>query len=167
MNLKDLKTCLHSRPELNLALALPDGRLVPAHFHVTEVGHVAKKFVDCGGTFHASEACVLQTHIGSTRDDGHRLTAGKLAKILDLAQPILPLTDLPVELEYEDGVISQFPVQGAGLDGDTLTLQLGRKHTDCLAKAHCGIDDSGGGCNPEPVESESCCVAPAGSHACC
>lgn len=167
MNLKELKNCLEARPELNLALALPDGRPVPAHYHVTEVGHIAKKFVDCGGTFRASETVVLQTHIGSPQDDGHRLTAGKLAHILGLAGSILPSGELPVEVEYEDGVISQFPVQGAGLVGDTLTLQLGHKHTDCLAKEKCGMDD-GCGCDREPAkESAVCCVAPAGSTACC
>lgn len=167
MNLKELKTCLAARPELNLALALPGGRRVPAHYHVTEVGHIAKRFVDCGGTFRTNETVVLQTHVGSPTDDGHRLTAGKLAHILGLADSILPSGELPVEVEYEDGVISQFPVKGAGRAGDTLTLQLGHKHTDCLAREHCGIDDNGG-CSSEPAEETApCCAAPAGSTACC
>lgn len=168
MNLKELKICLQARPELNLAITLPDGRPIPAHFHVTEVGHIAKKIVDCGGTFRATETCVLQTYTGSAQDDGHRLTAGKLAHILGLAGSIFPSDELPVEVEYEDGVVSQFPLTGAGLVGDTLTLQLGLKHTDCRAKAKCGIDD-GCGCDAEagPVESAGCCGAPAGSTACC
>jgi hypothetical protein len=163
MNLKELKTCLQSRPELNLALALPDGRLVPAHFHVTEVGHVAKKFVDCGGTFRASEACVLQTHIGSSRDDGHRLTAGKLAKILDLAKSILPSGELPVEVEYEDGVISQFPLRETRVEGTDLTLQLGFKHTDCLAKSQCGIEEG----DVVAGEVAGCCDGPGCVKTCC
>ena len=166
MTLTELKTCLETRPELNLAIALPDGRRVPAHYHVTEVGHIAKRFVDCGGTFRASETCLLQTYLGSAKDDGHRLTAGKLAQILGLAQSILPSGELPVEVEYEDGVISQFPLIGAGLVGDELTLQLGLKHTDCLAKAQCGIDDSCG-CEAEPAKATGCCAAPAGSRPCC
>jgi len=118
MNLQELKTCLQKRPELNLAVALPDGRHVPAHYHVTEVGHVAKKFVDCGGTFRAAEACVLQTYVGSSKDDGHRLTAGKLVQILGFADAFLPSDALPVEVEYEDQVVSQYRVAGAGLVGD-------------------------------------------------
>ena len=120
-----------------MAIELPDGRLLPGHFHITEVGHVAKKFVDCGGVFRASETCVLQTFVGSSRDDGHRLTAGRLAKILGLAQPILPAADLPVEIEYETDVISQFPLEAATAAGSSLTLQLGLRHTDCLAKDRC------------------------------
>ncbi len=164
MNLQELKTHLLVRPDLNLALVLPDGRRVPAHYHVTEVGHVAKKFVDCGGKFRASEAIVLQTHLGSPVDDGHRLTAGKLAKILALADPILPSDGLPVEVEYEEGVISQFPVTGAGREGAALTLQLGHKHTDCLAKENCGID--GGSGAETPAEAGACCATGSGGQSC-
>jgi hypothetical protein len=165
MNLKELKACLQAQPELVLALALPDGRRVPAHYHVTEVGHIAKRFVDCGGTFRASETVVLQTHVGSPQDDGHRLTAGKLAHILGLAASILPSAELPVEVEYEDEVISQFPITGARRAGDTLTLQLGAKHTDCLAREKCGSDD---GCVGEPAQAvETCCVASADGQRCC
>ena len=154
MNITELKSLLLAHPALNVSMILPDGRTVPAHFHVTEVGHIAKKFVDCGGTFRSDETCVLQTYIGYSKDDGHRLTAGRLAHILDLAQPILLNDELPVEIEYEDGIVSQFPVESGVPSGTTLNLQLGLKHTDCLAKDKCGIaaDDgevaAGCGCGP-------------------
>ena len=153
MNLTELKSLLRAHPELTLDLVLPDGRRIPAHFHVTEVGHIAKKFVDCGGTFRSDETCVLQTYFGSPQDDGHRLTAGKLAHILDLARPILPGGELPVEIEYEDGMVSQFPVVSSAPAGPALRLQLGLKHTDCLAKDRCGIAEpetaaAGCGCGP-------------------
>lgn len=155
MNLTELKSLLRAHPELTLNLILPDGRRIPAHFHVTEVGHIAKKFVDCGGTFRSDETCVLQTYFGAPKDDGHRLTAGRLAHILDLAQPILPGGELPVEIEYEDGLVSQFPVESGAPAGTALSLQLGLKHTDCLAKDRCGIDEpevvavgTGCGCGP-------------------
>jgi len=168
MTLQELKDCLQQRPDLSLAIALPDGRRLPAHYHVTEVGHVVKKFVDCGGTHRVTEACVLQAFVGSLKDDGHRLTAGKLVQILGFGDSFLPAGVLPVEVEYEDGMVSQFPVTGVGLVGDVLTLQLGLKHTDCLAKEKCGIDE-GCGCASESDATEAgrCCVGPAGSTACC
>ena len=166
MNLAALKSGLTAHADYNVTIILPEGARVPAHFHVTEVGHVAKKFVDCGGTFRASEACVLQTYFGSPRDDGHRLTAGKLAQILELAKPILPTDDLPVEVEYEGGVISQFPLAGLGVEGREVVLQLGLKHTDCLAKDKCGIDD-GCGCTSEAPADESCCAGAPASAGCC
>ena len=97
---------------------------------------------------------MLQTYFGSPKDDGHRLTAGRLAHILELAQPILPNGELPVEIEYEDGIVSQFPVESGAQAGTTLLLQLGLKHTDCLAKDKCGIVEDNGaavgscGCGP-------------------
>jgi hypothetical protein len=90
---------------------LPDGGLIPAHFHITEVGHVTKRFIDCGGTRRTLETCLLQTWVHDDVD--HRLVAGKLATIFDRAGDVLPHHDLPVEIEYEDGVVAQFPVESA------------------------------------------------------
>jgi len=160
MNLSECKTQLAAHPDRTVALALPGGALVPAHYHVTEVGHVAKKFVDCGGQFRSSDVIVLQTHVRSPQDDGHRLSAGRLAQILGLARPIIPSDDLPVEIEYEDGVISQYPLAGVTANRETLTLRLGHKHTDCLAKAKCG---AAGKAERPAREEEACC---AGSGCC-
>jgi hypothetical protein len=69
-------------------------------------------------------------------DKDHRLPARKLAVIIDRALEPLRLGDLPVEIEYEDGFISQFPV--IAVDGsDAVIIHLGTKHTDCLAKDVC------------------------------
>lgn len=165
MNTGELRKALAVQPDLTVTLILPTGGLIPAHYHVTEVGHVVKKFVDCGGTFRVAESCVLQTHIGSPRDDGHRLTAGKLAKILSLAAPLLSSDDLPVEVEHEDAVIAQYPLTGAVVDGSALLLHLGLKHTDCLAKDQCGLaDDCCRDSEPEPV---GCGGAAAAAGGCC
>lgn len=170
MKLNELKKYLQRQPALNLVIALPDGRQVPPHFHVTEVGHVARKFVDCGGKFRASETCVLQAHVGSPIDDGHRLTAGKLAHILGLAAPVLATDELPVELEYEAGVVAQFSVAEVRVEGNRLILQLGAKHTDCLAKEKCGTtagSSCGVGASAEPVEAVACCGGRVGAAAGC
>jgi hypothetical protein len=166
MNVIELKSCLQASPDHNVSILLPDGDRVPRHFHVTEVGHVTKKFVDCGGTFRSSETCVLQTLVGS--DDHHRLTAGRLAHILDLAKPVLPIADLPVEIEYEDGVISQFPLQEIIAEGASLTLQLGLKHTDCLAKDKCGMEsDCCAGEESSEGETGTCCGDAGEGQGCC
>jgi hypothetical protein len=157
MTIAKLKSRLLASPDHTVSILLPDGGRVPRHFHVTEVGHVAKKFVDCGGTFRSSETCVLQILVGF--DDHHRLTAGRLANLLGLAKPILPMADLPVEIEYEDGVISQFPLEEIIEEGSLLTLHLSFKHTDCLAKDKCGMKS--GCCAGEESsagETGSCCA---------
>ena len=161
MNLSEFKTLLGANPAAQLVIALPRGGTVPRHFPVTEVGHVAKRFVDCGGTFRTSESCVLQTWTGAEQDDGHRLTAGKLASILGLARSLLPSDELPVEIEFEDGVVAQFPVEAITGNAAELTLSLGFKHTDCLAKELCGVP---GG---ESEDSGGCCGSGAGAKSCC
>ena len=135
MTVSTLRTVLTATPELPLTVLWPDGDPIEAHFHVTEVGRVQKDFVDCGGTVRRSVTCLLQTWVGDDVD--HRITAGKLLKAFDHAVPVLKGEDLPVELEYEACNVMQFAVTGAVAEAGRLVLQLGAKHTDCLAKELC------------------------------
>ncbi len=146
MTLADLKASLASHAERNLALRLPNGDLVPAHFHITEVGHVTKRFIDCGGGVHHHESCLLQAWVADDLD--HRFTAGKFAGVLAMFEQLTPDDTLPVEVEYEDCSISQYLVLSASAANGGLTLDLGAKHTDCLAKEACGLTPASqnGGC---------------------
>ena len=137
---------LKQNPALNLRFALPDGGIVPAHAHITEVGRVDKTFFDCGATFRKTSFLCLQAWVADDID--HRLPAGKLADIIDRAAPLFQGDDLEVELEYEDGLISQFPVQSLSVDGESVVVFLSTKHTDCLAKEICLVPAQ---------ESEGCC----------
>jgi hypothetical protein len=152
MKLKDLKATLALHPEARPRFIMPDGDQIPAHFHITEVGHITKRFIDCGGKLHEKkDTCLLQTYVAD--DVEHRLKAGTFAKILQLGDQVLPHDDLEVELEYEDCAITQSPITSAEFTGEYIELQLGEKHTDCLAKASCGID----GEKTEAGEVASCC----------
>lgn len=141
--LSALKTELAAAPDLPLTIVWTDGEPIEAHFHVTEVGRVQRDFVDCGGTVRRVVTCLLQTWVGE--DTNHRLTAGKLLKAFAHAAPILGDEDLPVELEYESCNVVQTVLAEVRREADRFVLQLGRKHTDCLAKELC-VPDSGRGC---------------------
>jgi hypothetical protein len=153
MTIAELKHILTQNPAKPLTFVLPDREQIPAHFHITEVGHVQKEFIDCGGTRRSSSACVLQAWVAAN-DEDHALSAGKLAGILDLAGPLFPKDDLAVEVEFEAPLISQFPILSAETSGDTIVFQLATKHTDCLAKEQCGLESA----------SSACCSAGSG---CC
>ena len=159
MKLRHLNEILEKTPTAWPKLILPDGDVIPAHFHITEVGHVTKRFIDCGGKVHDKIAiCLLQTWI-SDHDLEHRLNAGTFAKILQLGRQVLPHDDLDVEIEYEDCAVTQFPIKSARLSGDYIEIQLAEKHTDCLAKERCGIDGQSCGTNEEgsATEKVTCC----------
>jgi hypothetical protein len=141
MKLFELKQFLAKYPEQNLRLLLPDGRPIPSDFHVTEVGHVSKRFIDCGGVTHSHEACVLQVWV-ARNDADHRLKAQKLASILDLAKSVVAADELDVEVEYEDTAISQYVVASFEREPDGLVFKLAGKHTDCLAREACGLESS-------------------------
>lgn len=158
MKLHELKSVLRANPSALPTFVLPDGDLVPAHFHITEVGHVAKRFIDCGGTLHdTTDTCLLQSYVDDDVD--HRLDADTFAKILDLGRQVLPHEDLEVEVEYEDCSVSQYPIAAAEVEGDKILLKLSDKHTDCLAKAKCGIDSDrcGSALEESTTASASCC----------
>lgn len=144
MNVGQFQALLAKHPNAALHLLLPDGDLVPAHFHVTEVGRVQKDFIDCGGTTRSVTSCVLQVWVA--KDTDHRLSAAKLAGILSMAAPLLKSDALPVEVEYESGVVSQYPLGGAEVTPSGLLFHLGTKHTDCLAPDRCGVGPNGSGC---------------------
>ena len=155
MNIRTLRTSLIQYSEKNVHFVLPDGDPIPQEFHVTEVGHVVKKFIDCGGTVRSTEACLLQTWV-SDDDKNHRLTAGKLAKILDLSRQVVPSDELNVEVEYEDCSVGQYTVESVATDGALLSFQLGNKKTDCLAREACGLEAAGCGCGPTDGSNKCC-----------
>lgn len=144
MTITEFTAHLHAHPERPLLFILPDGGMIPAHFHITEVGHVRKDFMDCGGTRRVAESCLLQTWTAD--DTEHRLLAGKLEMIFNKAGEIFPDHGLPVEVEYEDFSVSQFRVVSAEVHDGALAFHLGLKHTDCLAKELC----LPGVCGPAP-----------------
>ena len=139
MTFAELKQTLEENPGCALEMVFDgDGRTVPPHFHVTEVGHVTKDFIDCGGTRRATSSCVLQTLVA--HDVDHRLSSNRLASILNLTGSVLPNVDVPVDVEYDQGTIAIFALKEARVDSGTIHLVLGSKHTACLAPDKCGLD---------------------------
>ena len=151
MTVRDLVALLESQPSQPMHWMLPDGSFVPPHFHITEVGRVQKDFIDCGGTRRSQTSCLLQIWVAD--DTEHRLASTTLADILRLAGPVLQTDDLPVEVEFEQKTISQYPLAGAEPTPSGLLFTLGSKHTACLAPETCGVDGSDccGPAGPRPV----------------
>src|SRR5437016_12856431 len=111
MTFHDLENALEATPELCPRLVLPDGDYIPAHAHITEVGHLVRNFIDCGGLTGKEEKVVLQTHVGN--DTAHRLRSDRLAKILGLGNRVIPNADLNVDVEHDCCVVAQYPIAEA------------------------------------------------------
>lgn len=130
MKLSEVKNALTQIGQVRFKL--PSGSYVPEHFHVTEIGGVNKKFIDCGGVVRQEEKINFQ--LWEANDYDHRLAPDKLIKIIDLSEKILDLGDQEVEVEYQFDTIGRY-----GLDFDGSNFVLTTTHTDCLAKDNCGI----------------------------
>ena len=88
MKLSEIKTILGNLN--NIAFRLPNGELVPNHFHVTEVGKITKNFIDCGGTVRKEE--VVNFQLWDANDYDHRLHPEKLVHIIELSESCLLYT---------------------------------------------------------------------------
>ncbi|RKD91449.1 DUF6428 family protein [Mangrovibacterium diazotrophicum] len=130
MKLSEVKAALQQIK--TIAFQLPNGEYVPGHFHVTEVGQITKRFIDCGGTVRNEQ--VVNFQLWNANDYDHRLHPEKLLKIIELSEKTLNIEDSEIEVEYQGQTIQKF-----GLEFDGTNFLLSSKQTDCLAKDKCGI----------------------------
>lgn len=142
-----------------IAFQLPNGTLVPNHFHVTEIGKITKNFIDCGGTIRNEE--VVNFQLWEADDYDHRLHPEKLVDIIKLSEQVLNIGDLEIEVEYQGNTIEKYT-----LDFDGKTFLLTSKQTDCLAKDNCGIPEGKQKVSLSNINkpSEPCCTP---STTCC
>jgi hypothetical protein len=129
MKLSEFKTAILNTP---LQFSLEDGSMVPAHFHITEIGAISKKFIDCGGTLRNEEKISFQ--LWFSEDNDHRLSTEKLLNIIEIGEKEIGLSDEEVEVEYQNTTIGKY-----NLEKSDFGFILHNKQTACLALDKCGI----------------------------
>lgn len=155
MKLSEIKNKLNELEKISFLL--PNGELVPKHFHVTEVGKITKHFIDCGGT--VRNEVVVNFQLWNENDYDHRLHPEKLLKIIELSEKVLGIGDLEIEVEHQGNTIEKF-----GLDFDGTNFLLTTKQTDCLAKDQCAIPAEKTKLALTELQTENFCTPEAG---CC
>ena len=130
MKLSAIKKELSSLEKI--AFILPNGTYVPEHFHVTEIGLITKKFIDCGGK--VRNETVVNFQLWDANDFEHRLKPQKLLNIIELSEKVLGIEDFEIEVEYQAQTIGKYD-----LDFDGKNFVLLNKQTACLAEDQCGI----------------------------
>ena len=155
MRLSEFKDALDQVESLQLIL--PNGNDIPVHFHLTEVGHINKHFIDCGGTIRNESAINLQLYVASDTD--HRLAVQKLKGILESSERALDLPDAEIEVEYQSETIGKY-----GISFDGHSFRLTSTYTDCLAKDNCGIPQEKTKLELADLSQNACCTPGGG---CC
>ncbi len=156
MTLSEIKK--HLTQLKTISFTLPDGRLVPNHFHVTEVGKVTKHFIDCGGTVRQEKKVNFQ--LWNADDYDHRLHPEKLIKIIEMSEDIFNLEGLEIEVEYQ----GEQTIQKFGLEFHDNSFQLTSLVTDCLAKDKCGIPEPKQKIKLSEIQADQSCAPGSG---CC
>lgn len=130
MNILELKTILKQSNEL--LFEMPNGTMVPNHFHITEMGLKTKNFIDCGNTVRTENLVTFQLWIGNDFD--HSLTSEKFLTIIDASQPLYISENLEIEVEYQ----TETTLVLFNLLFNNQRFKLTPKSTNCLAKNSCG-----------------------------
>ncbi len=155
MKLSEIKN--HLKNLETIAFQLPNGKLVPSHFHVTEVGKITKDFIDCGGKVRSET--VINFQLWEENDYDHRLHPEKLMYILELSEKIFKFDDLEIEIEYQ----GKETIGKYNLDFDGKNFLLTSKVTACLALKACGLPTEKPRIKISDIQS-SCCEP---SSKCC
>jgi hypothetical protein len=134
MKLSDFKSLLKVIDSIKFQL--PDNSYVPGHFHVTEVGLITKKFIDCGGVLR--DESYINFQLWYSTDLEHKLTPRKLLEIIELSERKIGLQDLPLEVEYQCSKPST--IGKYGLEFENGSFILTGTQTNCLAMDKCGIN---------------------------
>ncbi len=144
MKLSEVKNILPSLE--NVEFQLENGKFVPEHFHVTEIGTITKTFIDCGGTIRNEK--VVNFQLWDANDYEHRLKPMKLMKIIELSEEKLGIEDNTIEVEFQGETIGKYD-----LDFNGKNFVLKNKSTACLANESCGVPTS-----KTEIKESSCCT---------
>lgn len=142
----------------SIRFQLPNGKLVPIHFHVTEVGVTKKNYIDCGGKIREEQ--VINFQLWEADDFDHRIAPQKLKSIVELAEKALHLPDTEIEVEYQSETIGKY-----GLEFNGITFLLTNKQTACLAEDACGIPSQKQKVNHSELQTKNSCCDP--KSGCC
>ncbi len=142
----------------SIRFQLPNGNLVPIHFHVTEVGATKKNYIDCGGKIREEQ--VINFQLWEADDFDHRIAPQKLKSIVELAEKALHLPDTEIEVEYQSETIGKY-----GLEFNGITFLLTNKQTACLAEDACGIPSQKQKVNLSELQTKNSCCDP--KSGCC
>lgn len=146
MKLSEVKVALEGLERVDFQFE--DGSFVAENFHVTEVGQVEKKFIDCGGVVRFEKKVSFQ--LWNANDFEHRLKAGKLLNIIRLSERKLEIEDGEIEVEVQGkDTIGKYHL---GFNGSNFVLL--NTITACLAEDACGISPEGA--SSSSIEATSC-----------
>ena len=151
MNLSEFKK--HLKTVTEVTFLKPNGENIPKHFHITEVGQINKRFIDCGGTVRNEN--VISMQLWESIDFWHRLEPTKLNSIIELSERKLEIGDHEIEIEYQAETIGKF-----GVTFENGIFKLTKTNTACLATDRCGIPTL-----EEVKEKVQSCCTPGGG--CC
>jgi hypothetical protein len=133
-----------------ISIFQPSGLGVQPNFHITEIGKTTKNFVDCGGNKRTTTNTTLQIWVANDRE--HRLTVGKLIKIIEAGKDLVSDED-EIVFEYDNGyTLGLFGIELCQILDTVFNIFLSKRKAACLAPDQCGITAENNCCG-----NKGCC----------
>ena len=82
-----------------IVFELPEGKKVPSHFHITEIGIIRKTYIDCGGNIRDENLINMQ--LWYSNDINHKIGPAKILKIIQNSEKRLKFQEDEIQIEYQ------------------------------------------------------------------
>jgi hypothetical protein len=131
MLFQEFKQITQNNPAKEIKIYLPNGEIIPEHFHLTDIGTIAHNFIDCGGVVGSNSWVQIQLWVADDKD--HRITTTTISKIITASEKILQNSDseeIVIEYQHSDSA-TKYNVVNINV-GDNITINLGVINTTCL-----------------------------------
>jgi hypothetical protein len=131
MLFQEFKQITQNNPAKEIKIYLPNGEIIPEHFHLTDIGTIAHNFIDCGGVVGSNSWVQIQLWVADDKD--HRITTTTTSKIITASEKILQNSDneeIVIEYQHSDSA-TKYNVVNINV-GDNITINLGVINTTCL-----------------------------------
>jgi hypothetical protein len=131
MLFQEFKQITQNNPAKEIKIYLPNGEIIPEHFHLTDIGTIAHNFIDCGGVVGSNSWVQIQLWVADDKD--HRITTTTISKIITASEKILQNSDseeIVIEYQHSDSA-TKYNVVNINV-GDNIIINLGVINTTCL-----------------------------------
>lgn len=137
MTTKKFLESIQASPEIKTSFYFENEKLVPDHYHITEIKNIISESVDCGKTKHIEKSTMVQ--LWSSQEDigKHLLSNQKINTIFEGIDKALGLNmDANITFEFGDEHrhTSVYHIENVQMIDDTLKVNLFVPETECKPK---------------------------------
>ncbi len=134
MKTKEFIKQLGLQPESKTSFHFMDKKLVPDHYHITEIKNIISESVDCGKTKHIEKTTLVQLWAIDSESGKHQLSNKKIKHIFEGIDKSLGLNmeaEILFEFGDENNRTSSYKIEELVQTDDAIVVNLHVPQTEC------------------------------------